>query len=285
MSVPFIVRRFGGTLLALAATGIVSCTTSPPDEDGAAPRYEVTATVLQAPDEPAMLCLGAILTSYPPQCGTVPIPNWDWVAVDDEARAAGVTWGEWHLVGTFDGETFTLVDPPEVPRSSPQPPRDEFLSPCPEPAGGWRPVDPSRTTDGAMSEVLKAAKARPGFAGAWFDQLDERPGGRNDPHRIVINAAFTGNLETHERALREIWGGALCVSHHDHTEERLREIQDELMGGTAEEAGLLVLSAGVDVIDNVVALEVAVADPAAAAALDERYGEGVVRISGTLQPV
>jgi hypothetical protein len=25
-----------------------------------------------------MLCLGAMAMSYPPQCGDVPIANWDW---------------------------------------------------------------------------------------------------------------------------------------------------------------------------------------------------------------
>jgi hypothetical protein len=62
--------------------------------------YEASATVLDDGRRGPMLCLGMILTSLPPQCGDVPIANWDWNAVEGEHSQAGTTWGDYHVVGT-----------------------------------------------------------------------------------------------------------------------------------------------------------------------------------------
>ncbi|HTE70326.1 MAG TPA: hypothetical protein VK942_16470, partial [Actinomycetes bacterium] len=65
-------------------------------------RYETTATVLESRDHGPELCLGVVANSLPPQCRGLPIPNWRWDQVDGQESHGGATWGEYHLVGTYD---------------------------------------------------------------------------------------------------------------------------------------------------------------------------------------
>src|SRR6188474_268750 len=55
--------------------------------------YEANTTVLDDRTHGPTLCLSGILESLPPQCGNVPIANWDWQAVSGEERLSGTTWG------------------------------------------------------------------------------------------------------------------------------------------------------------------------------------------------
>ena len=88
-------------------------TTPAPAQD--APLYEANTMVLEQTEEMAngahgpALCLGGAMESLPPQCGDVLISNWDWDAVEGEERLSGSTWGDFHVVGTYDGETFTVT--------------------------------------------------------------------------------------------------------------------------------------------------------------------------------
>ncbi|MGH2591791.1 MAG: hypothetical protein ACRDGW_13485, partial [Actinomycetota bacterium] len=72
--------------------------------------YEANTTILESRDHGPELCLGGVADSYPPQCGGVPIANWDWDLVDGEESASGTTWGNFHVVGNYDGSTFTVAD-------------------------------------------------------------------------------------------------------------------------------------------------------------------------------
>ena len=70
------------------------------------------ATVMDRGDgRPVQLCVGPVAESYPPQCSGPPITNWDWSQQRREwfNREGGVRWGEFMVVGTFDGERFTVV--------------------------------------------------------------------------------------------------------------------------------------------------------------------------------
>jgi hypothetical protein len=60
------------------------------------------------------LCLGAIMESYPPQCGgaKIPITGWDWNAIEGWETASDVTWGAYAVQGTYDGETMEVTQPP-----------------------------------------------------------------------------------------------------------------------------------------------------------------------------
>ena len=101
----------------------------------------------------------------------------------------------------------------------------------------------------------------------------------------MLNLAFTGSVEEHEREAREVWGGALCVSRMERTHARLESIQDELTRHVLEDLGLIVLSVGVDVVTNAVHAEVVAFDRQAEDALAERYGRGAVRLTAALTPV
>lgn len=137
-----------------------------------------------------------------------------------------------------------------------------------------------------MEASQRVAHAEQDFSGFWIDYLDEPREAPIDDQRIVITAAFTGDLEGHEAQLREVWGGPLCVIEYQRAYRELRGIQNELLpgdGGT--ELGLKVLGSGVDVVDNVVEIHVVLLDDEDRRQLDERYGKGTVRAISALTPV
>ena len=110
----------GGLLLALVAAG---CGSGDPGSAGGdsepppvmnlavdpAQLLEGSGTVLDDGSGP-QLCLGGVAESLPPQCGGIPLVGWDWGAVEGEESAAGTTWGDFQVVGTYDGEVFTVTD-------------------------------------------------------------------------------------------------------------------------------------------------------------------------------
>lgn len=79
----------------------------------ASPSGEVIAqgTVLDV-DGDAELCLGAVAESYPPQCSGLPLTNWTWEGVDGSESSGDTTWGAYAVQGTYDGEAFTVTQPP-----------------------------------------------------------------------------------------------------------------------------------------------------------------------------
>jgi hypothetical protein len=79
----------------------------------APPTEEVVGqgTVLDVAGE-AQLCLGAVAESYPPQCSGLPIPNWSWEGVEGAETSGTATWGTYAVQGTYDGEKFTVTQPP-----------------------------------------------------------------------------------------------------------------------------------------------------------------------------
>lgn len=91
--------------------------------------------VLQEGDGPAELCLGGVAASMPPQCGGPEIAGWDWSAVESES-AQDTTWGEYAVEGTWDGETFHLIEVAAPPAESPEPPEDPRLDPADPGAAG-----------------------------------------------------------------------------------------------------------------------------------------------------
>ena len=157
-------------------------------------------------------------------------------------------------------------------------------SPCDEPEGGWRVLAPDLTTDATLNETMRRAQRFDDYAGSWVDQSinpayadgiqveDEML--MNDPRLLVVNVRVTGDPAAAEAALRETWGGALCVSAARYTEHELRAIQVDL----GEAPGFI--SSGVD--DDVVVLGVLYDDGSLQAWLDEEYGAGLVRVDSAL---
>lgn len=238
---------------------LVSCAAGPAEPGTAATddgpqRYEADATVLQVDDQTARLCLGAVLDSLPPQCGDVPIVDWDWEEVLGEDHAGGVTWGDYHVEGTYDGASFTVTSVgPRSPGASNE--EDPFATPCTEPAGGWISPNPSMTSESDRTRAMRAAEDQADFAGSWIDYLAADPA-PEDPGPYVLNVAFTGDVAAHETELRPLWGGSLCVVRFDRTEDELRRIQEELEGPEVEEFGLRVLWSATNVMRNQVEIGV-----------------------------
>jgi hypothetical protein len=252
-------------------------------------RYTATGLVLESPDHGPQLCLGGVDDSLPPQCGGPDITNWDWSDVEAES-ASGTTWGEYTVVGTYDGTAFTLTEPAQPPAEREPGPEFEISTPCDEPEGGWAVVDESTATDEAMNAAIAYAGEQSDYAGLWLDQSineelatasdDEIEGIANDPTRLVLNVSFTGDVERHEAELRDFWGGALCVVLAERSEADLLAIQQELH---EEYEGLL--SSGVDTQAGRISAQVIVDDGSLQTELDERYGEGVVVLHSALRPV
>lgn len=258
-------------------------TPSPAPASG--PRYQASGTVLEKDGRGAQLCLGAIATSLPPQCSGLPIVGWDWSRVEREQTAQTTTWGEYHLVGTFDGKSFTPTQPPGPPQP-PQPIADDtprITTPCSEPAGGWQRPDPKRTGREPLDKANSAAQAQTDFAGLWIHDPNPTGGERQDMKQIVLNVAFTGDLERHTKELRKHWGGALCVVQHARTEAELLKIQEAAQKTTGE-LGLIPLDSMTDIVTGVVRIDVVFADASLQAQLDERHGAGAVVVSSRLRP-
>ena len=297
-------------LLAAALTGCGDATSEPATpESPAVPAASPTAmlpadgpvraaaTVLDEGDG-AMLCLGGIATSLPPQCSGPAVAGWDWADHPEAESAGGVRWGDFTLVGSWDGTTFT---PTEVRESTPEDwpeedVREMFATRCPEPEGGWVPVDEATTTSKTLSAAHRVAAKLPDFAISWGDQSinpaydasQELDGGEgslevemamNDPRWTVLNVGVTEDVARAEAAVREVWGGALCVSRFAHTQERLREVAEELAdlpGG---------LGRGYGSVSNTVEISVVHDDGSIQAWADEEYGAGVVTVTSALTPV
>jgi hypothetical protein len=246
--------------------------------------YEANATVLE--QGPGMagavhgpeLCLGGIDDSLPPQCGGVPIANWDWAAVDGEETRAGTTWGDYRVVGTYDGESFTTtqVGPaayPSVPMGD-----SEFDSLCEPASGGWAVTAWSDNTAAAQAYM----QAQPDYVRSWITYI-QKPTDELDPGPYIFNVVFTGDAERHEAELRDLWSGPLCVVAQDVPSEReLAEIRTQVEGELDGMGLTLLMSSQEEAIDIVVILD---ENGAAQAAFDERYGPGVVKVTSALQPV
>jgi hypothetical protein len=267
-------------VLALAVATCLAACGGAGSRDGAAPIYEGDGTVLDEGGSP-QLCLGGVADSLPPQCDGVPIEGWTWDAVEGEETVGDVSWGDYHVVGTYDGETIHLD------RAEPVRPADDrgdpFAAPCDEPDGGWLTPDPGLADDGDVVAAMRVVEPIRGYAGLWIDRIGPRPHGGTAP--VVLVVAFTDAPASHEAAIREVWGGPLCLAAVRYSYRELRQAQRELGDGAATEAGLDMLWSSVNVTENRVELGTVVADDADQARMDRRYGPGLVDLQPALTPV
>lgn len=288
-----LVRTLLPTTLALAAGVLAGCgseTVSSPPTDPGSPRPTAVpaadgevgtvgaVTVLEGNDGP-MLCLGGVAESMPPQCDGVPLSGWDWSGTEGWQRRGGVRWGDYVVSGRFDGDRLDVTSAqPEMLVNPGIPAEDEPGTPCEEPDGGWQVADPELTTPENLDATLQAASALEGFAAVW---LDERGGGAqvNDPTRVVLNVAVTGDRAAAEESLRDTWGGMLCVSEAERSESELASLGKQVRAGDVP--GLLAVSGRVDTL----VVEVVHDDGSIQEWADRAFPEGVVQVESALRPV
>lgn len=198
------------------------------------------------------------------------------------------------VVGACTGkstEVSTDLPPPTPPPATSEPgPAPQravpwvSTTPCARPAGGWERPDLGRASFAALEATQRAVQGMPGFAGMWLHDPEPPTDGAQDMTKVVLNVAFTGDAAGHTAALRERWGGALCVVQRAQSGAELARIQGAAQA-TVEELGLEWTSSGVDERRGVVEIEVLYADPAAQAEVDRRHGAGVVVLTSRLRPV
>ena len=90
------------------------------------------------------LCLGGVMESYPPQCLGIPLHGWSWDGLDGAESSADVTWGSYAVIGTFDGEEFTLTQTPVMLALF-----DPMM--MPDPTGGV----PGKSTDAELATIAE----------------------------------------------------------------------------------------------------------------------------------
>lgn len=268
-------------LLLVAACGQEPASggsTAPPS---ASPqRYEVEATVLEDTGHGPQLC-HSVRTSLPPQCGGPDVVGWDWGAVKSES-AQGTKWGSYLLRGTWDGTRFSLSEPAKPSgakgKARPRSETPDYSPPCETPPDGWRAVDSSKARAEDYERALQLAEKDAEFAGGWiFPQPAAEGTGAN---RTVLVMRFTRDLPTHQREIRRIWGGPLCLTTARHSQAELRKVQEQL---TKTVPG--VLTAGSGSVRNAVDATVMVATDDIQRDVDRRFGAGVVHLEGWLKPV
>lgn len=135
----------GGDIAPVGRVGLGDVWPNPPEGEVIA-----QGTVMDAGGD-VELCLGAIAESYPPQCSGIPLTGWTWDAVEGSETASGVTWGAYAVQGTFDGESFTITQPPMMLALY-----DPMMSP--DPTGG-------RPGEGSDDELAAIQEELPGLLG------------------------------------------------------------------------------------------------------------------------
>jgi hypothetical protein len=230
------------------------------------------------------LWLGGVLAILGPQpCHGIPLVNWDWRAVEGETSEGGTISGGYHVVGRYDGKSFavTEVGPYEDDPSAFGTDPDD-TSPCDEPEEGWAVPDPAHNTQNDVGAAAAYARSQPDYSTSWNTHLEPA---LLEFSPVVVNVVFTGNAERYEAEIRKLWDGPLCVVERDvPTARELARIRKEVEAGL-DDLGLEMLWSGGPGVEPVIEIGV-VADLSgkAQAALDARYGPGIVRVIPALKP-
>jgi hypothetical protein len=166
--------------------------------------------------------------------------------------------------------------PPAVEDGQAEEPQAEER-PCARPEDGWI-ADPAKTNESDFAAATERAGELDTYAGVWTEYIDQEElegegHPSTDPANVIVVAAYTSDPAAHEAELRELWGGGLCLVEAEHTYEELHEVRDAL---TDEFPAIN--NAVVDQPENVVSAMIPEITPELRAAVDERFGEGIVRL-------
>lgn len=151
------------TALLLAGCGAVTSPGGSPASGSPRPASDELigqGTVLSTGDGPAMLCLGPVMESYPPQCSGPEIVGWDWTQADASESANGVTWGTYAVQGRWDGTTFTVTRPP-TPLALYDPPAN--IDPRTD------PTNPGAGTESELADLQSTISSDPDVLMTWIE--------------------------------------------------------------------------------------------------------------------
>jgi hypothetical protein len=233
------------------------------------PRYEATATVLEDASHGPQLCLGAILASYPPQCGGPDIVDWNWRGVEGRVHHGDTTWvDDVHVVGTYDkdDDRFRLTEPSSFrPRNAGAPLELDMSPVCAQPTvtighTGWPPPPDIVPDDERIAN--------------WMS---------SDP--FVLNVIVPpGRAVDAVARIRAVYSGRLCVVERDGPPERERNVISREIGELGKRSPLgRVVSSFMDGMEWYLTVEVVLADREAIAFARQRWGNKV-RLESALRP-
>lgn len=211
----------------------------------------------------------------PNVCQDARVTGWDWASAGDSTLEHGVRSGWFALTGTFDGSVFAMAS---VTQPGPPPDEWDFEIPCPTPEGGWEVLDESLVTQDDYLRATSVAQELDGYALVAVSTPDGEPGPR-DPADTVVSVYVAGDPAAAEAAVREVWGGMLCVTRVERSEKEMEAIQQSLL----DLPGWTEIGAGSP--SNQVEMTVFHDDGRYQQWVDEEYGEGVVAVESILQPV
>ena len=232
--------RWRGAVTGKVATGRRRAAAAGRITDGSAARRRpgtCVTTVLDDGDGPVM-CLAGMLWSTALRSATA----------RPSGAGTGATTRSTSRPELRGGASSTLVGgvgrhrlhPDRGPRAPPDDGRgtrdDPFTTACEEPEGGWVAVEPATTTSALPRASHRGREALPDYGLVWGDQ-SINPTGRswrtcrvaaaclsleaqqamNDPALTILNVGVTEDLARAEAAVREVWGGPLCVDRLDNT--------------------------------------------------------------------
>lgn len=211
--------------------------------------------------------------SLPPTCESgVALGGWSWDDVDVERVDGATTWvDQIYVRGEYDATTRTLsVDEARPPSDDD---RERILSstplpdhslPCEAPTEGW----PERTDPFPQDAVA----ALDGYAGSW-----------SDPSGQVMVVAVTGDLASAERSIRTRYDQGLCVVAAPRSAADLAAVEEALRA--VDGVDVVSTSPWVDASGAWVRADVPTLDLELQAALDQIFGERVVRLQPLLLTV
>ena len=234
-------------------------------------RARVVAVLEDSTHGPALCTV--LNASLPPQCGGIPVVGWNWDQVDGEETVGGTTWVEnIEVVGTFDGTTFTVTQPPlPAPTPTTIDPLRSRPVPCPEPEGGWRTLTPQQQSGLSQLDAITYARSQPDLVTLWAATPATASAG------VVLVAVFTGDLDRHRTELEARWGGSVCVIADTAPAKPLEQTRQRFLAEGADRYGITITSAAIDEFAQTVEIGVLTADQATIAAVTEDYN-GVVRL-------
>ena len=261
-----------------------------------ADEYIARGMVCEDKSHGPQLWLGADALMDPPRCAGSDLVGWNWPKVKGVHELGTKRWGRFVVIGAYDPakDAMTLTRPaiPEKQYKGDMLDRTHaedggtLATPCKTPRGGWRVLNPALTNQQSLDRTAEAAATRPDYGSLWVDQSlnpvkevksedDEML--MNDPTKLILNVAVTGDPAQAEADIRKTWGGALCVSRQKHTDRELRKIQDAV----ANRPGMLSAGGGHDSVE----LEVVWDDGSLQSELDKQYGPGIVKVTSAIRPL